>query len=128
MSSTTGRRAVVVHKRRGTLSRRMWGRRPGRPDGWHVTSRGSLPKGAFRPLARPLPDSSRSGAWLTSALLKPMAKAGCRRADLWVYATQHRVSRYRAVIVERDTGAASVASGDGHTNQSRVAVTTAATR
>ncbi|GAA4956131.1 hypothetical protein GCM10023224_47380 [Streptomonospora halophila] len=35
MSLGRGRRAVVALKRGGTLSRRMWGRRPGRPDGWH---------------------------------------------------------------------------------------------
>ena len=35
MSLTTGRRAVVADKSGDTLSRRMWGRRPGRPDGWH---------------------------------------------------------------------------------------------
>lgn len=35
MSLTTGRRAVVADKSGETLSRRMWGRRPGRPDGWH---------------------------------------------------------------------------------------------
>ena len=40
MSLMTGRRAVVAYKSGDTLSRRMWGRRPGRPDGWHPIVRG----------------------------------------------------------------------------------------
>ena len=40
MSLMTGRRAVVASKSGDTLSRRMWGRRPGRPDGWHAIPRG----------------------------------------------------------------------------------------
>jgi hypothetical protein len=40
MSLMTGRRAVVAIKSGDTLSRRMWGRRPGRPDGWHPIVRG----------------------------------------------------------------------------------------
>jgi hypothetical protein len=39
MSLMTGRRAVVASKSGDTLSRRMWGRRPGRPDGWHAILR-----------------------------------------------------------------------------------------
>lgn len=41
MSLMAGRRAVVASKSGGTLSRRMWGRRPGRPDGWHAVLRES---------------------------------------------------------------------------------------
>lgn len=40
MSLMTGRRAVVAYKSGETLSRRMWGRRPGRPDGWHAIAGG----------------------------------------------------------------------------------------
>ncbi len=36
MSLTAGRRAVVANKSGDPLSRRMWGRRPGRPGGWHT--------------------------------------------------------------------------------------------
>ena len=49
MSLMTGRRAVVADKSGDTLSRRMWGRRPGRPDGWHADVRGSVVPGANAP-------------------------------------------------------------------------------
>lgn len=49
MSLMTGRRAVVADKSGDTLSRRMWGRRPGRPDGWHADVRGSVTPGANAP-------------------------------------------------------------------------------
>lgn len=52
MSLMTGRRAVVADKSGDTLSRRMWGRRPGRPDGWHTGVRGSVAPGANAPGAR----------------------------------------------------------------------------
>lgn len=51
MSLMTGRRAVVAIKSGDTLSRRMWGRRPGRPDGWHADVRGSDVSGVKIPWA-----------------------------------------------------------------------------
>ncbi len=51
MSLMTGRRAVVAIKSGDTLSRRMWGRRPGRPDGWHADVRGSDVSGVKAPRA-----------------------------------------------------------------------------
>ena len=48
MSLMTGRRAVVACKSGDTLSRRMWGRRPGRPDGWHLLARGFVRNGPPR--------------------------------------------------------------------------------
>ncbi len=52
MSLMTGRRAVVAFKSGDTLSRRMWGRRPGRPDGWHADVRGFVVPGATAPGVR----------------------------------------------------------------------------
>ena len=51
MSLTTGRRAVVADKSGDTLSRRMWGRRPGRPDGWHPIGGLAIGRAPGEPLA-----------------------------------------------------------------------------
>lgn len=53
MSLMTGRRAVVADKSGETFSRRMWGRRPGRPDGWHADVRGFVVPGVNTPGMRP---------------------------------------------------------------------------
>ena len=55
MSLTTGRRAVVADKSGDTLSRRMWGRRPGRPDGWHPTGGFAMSEPPGTPPVRPDP-------------------------------------------------------------------------
>ncbi len=52
MSLMTGRRAVVAFKSGDTLSRRMWGRRPGRPGGWHADAEGFVVSGADAPGVR----------------------------------------------------------------------------
>ena len=52
MSLMTGRRAVVAFKSGDTLSRRMWGRRPGRPDGWHADAGGFVVSGVDAPGVR----------------------------------------------------------------------------
>lgn len=62
MSLMTGRRAVVAIKSGDTLSRRMWGRRPGRPDGWHADVRGSDVSGVKIPWTwAPCRSQSRDG-------------------------------------------------------------------
>lgn len=70
MSLMTGRRAVVAAKSGETLSRRMWGRRPGRPDGWHADVRGFVVAGVRTPRAR---TPTRPLGGLSARVLSPRA-------------------------------------------------------
>lgn len=75
MSLMTGRRAVVAIKSGDTLSRRMWGRRPGRPDGWHTDVRGSDVSGVRAPWTW-APCRSLPGARFLALLVVPHERGG----------------------------------------------------